>query len=90
MLRGTALGVAALTLGANRTTQAASTPKPPNIVFILADDLGFADVSCYGRPDLKTPNIDGIAARGVRFLQAYSNSAVCTASRTAIITGRYQ
>lgn len=90
MLRGTALGVAALTLGANRTSKSASTPKPPNIVFILADDLGFADVSCYGRPDLKTPNIDGIAARGVRFLQAYSNSAVCTASRTAIITGRYQ
>ena len=90
MLRGTALGVAALTLGASRTTKSASTPRPPNIVFILADDLGFADVSCYGRPDFKTPNIDGIATRGVRFLQAYSNSAVCTASRTAIITGRYQ
>jgi len=64
--------------------------KPPNIVFILADDLGYADVSCYGRPDLKTPNIDSIAARGLRFLQAYANSAVCTATRTALITGRYQ
>jgi len=64
--------------------------KPPNIVFILADDLGYADVSCYGRPDLSTPNIGRIAAQGVRFLQAYANSAVCTATRTALITGRYQ
>jgi arylsulfatase A-like enzyme len=62
----------------------------PNIVFILADDLGFADVSCYGRPDISTPNIDRIASAGVRFLQAYANSAVCTASRAGLITGRYQ
>jgi len=64
--------------------------RPPNIVFFLADDLGFADVACYGRPDLHTPNIDRIAAEGVRFLQAYANSAVCTASRVGLITGRYQ
>ena len=63
---------------------------PPNIVFIMADDLGYADVSCYGRPDLSTPNIDRLAARGMRFLQAYANSAVCSATRTALITGRYQ
>jgi arylsulfatase A-like enzyme len=56
----------------------------------MADDLGYADVSCYGRPDLNTPNIDALAARGVRFLQAYANSAVCSATRTALITGRYQ
>ena len=62
----------------------------PNILFILADDLGYADVSCYGRRDLTTPNIDRIAAEGVRFTQAYANSAVCTASRVALITGRYQ
>jgi len=67
----------------------AQTAKP-NIVFILADDLGYADVSCYGRPDLSTPNIDRIAAGGVRFLQAYANSAVCSATRLALITGRYQ
>src|SRR5260370_30395970 len=65
-------------------------PRPPNIVYIMADDLGYADVSCYGRPDLATPNIDRIAADGVRFLQAYANSAVCTATRAALITGRYQ
>jgi arylsulfatase A-like enzyme len=62
----------------------------PNIVFILADDLGYADLSCYGRRDIATPNIDRIGAEGVRFLQAYANSAVCSATRTALITGRYQ
>src|SRR5712692_7590974 len=63
---------------------------PPNIVFILADDLGYADLSCCGRPDFSTPNIDRIAERGVRFTQAYANSAVCSATRLALITGRYQ
>src|SRR6185295_16371044 len=66
------------------------TARPPNIVFIMADDLGYADVSCYGRPDFSTPNIDRIATKGVRFLQAYANSAVCSATRLALITGRYQ
>src|SRR5579871_2146734 len=65
-------------------------PKPPNIVFIMADDLGYADVGCYGRPELVTPNIDRIAARGVRLTQGYANSAVCSATRLALITGRYQ
>jgi arylsulfatase A-like enzyme len=66
------------------------TPLRPNILFILADDLGYADLSCYGRRDFSTPNIDRIAADGMRFMQAYANSAVCTASRVALITGRYQ
>src|SRR5260370_10966448 len=65
-------------------------PSGPNILFILADDLGYADVSCYGRRDFTTHNIDRIAAEGVRFTQAYANSAVCTASRVVLITGRYQ
>ena len=56
----------------------------------MADDLGDADVGCYGRPDIRTPSIDGIAARGVRFLQGYANSAVCSATRTGLITGCYQ
>ena len=62
----------------------------PNIVFIMADDLGYADVSCNGRREYTTPNIDRIAERGVRFTQAYANSAVCSATRLALITGRYQ
>ena len=65
-------------------------PKQPNIVFIMADDLGYADVGCYGRPELNTPNIDRIAARGARLTQGYANSAVCSATRVALITGRYQ
>jgi arylsulfatase A-like enzyme len=63
---------------------------PPNIVFVMADDLGYADVSCYGRRDYTTPNIDRLAAQGLMFMQAYANSAVCSATRTALITGRYQ
>ena len=65
-------------------------PQQPNIVFIMADDLGYADVGCYGRPELSTPNIDRIAARGARLTQGYANSAVCSATRLALITGRYQ
>ncbi len=64
--------------------------KQPNIVFIMADDLGWADLSCYGREDYATPAIDALAAHGVRFTQAYANSAVCTATRVALMTGRYQ
>src|SRR5437763_6375313 len=89
VLRTTALGSLAMAAGVDDLFGQNRTP-PPNIVYIMADDLGYADVSCYGRPDLKTPNIDRIAAKGVRLLQGYPNSAVCTATRTALITGRYQ
>ena len=68
---------------------AGSTPAP-NILFILADDLGYGDVSCYGRPDFRTPAIDRIAERGVRFTQAYANAAVCSPTRVGLMTGRYQ
>jgi len=80
----------AVALAAGGASARGQDMTKPNIVFILADDLGYADVSCYGRPDLSTPNIDRIARNGVRFLQAYANSAVCTATRVALITGRYQ
>ena len=62
----------------------------PNIVFILADDLGYADVSCYGQRDYTTPNVDRLAIEGLRFTQGYSNSANCSPTRTGLITGRYQ
>src|ERR1051325_8189271 len=61
----------------------------PNIIFILADDLGWGDLSCYGRPDYRTPNIDLLALQGTKFTDAYSASAVCTPTRCAYITGRY-
>src|SRR5271168_3489916 len=70
--------------------QAQTPAPPPNFVYIMADDLGYADLSCYGRRDYSTPNIDRIAAGGMQFMQAYANSAVCSATRTALITGRYQ
>jgi hypothetical protein len=89
LLCNSVLGTAALAAG-GIGAYAQSPPRPPNIIFILADDLGYADVSCYGRRDFTTPNIDRIAARGMRFLQGYANSAVCSASRLALITGRYQ
>jgi arylsulfatase A-like enzyme len=89
VLRTTALGSLALAAGVDNVFSQART-APPNIIYIMADDLGYADVGCYGRPDLRTPNIDRIAARGVRFLQGYANSAVCSATRTGLITGRYQ
>ncbi|MEO6379343.1 MAG: sulfatase-like hydrolase/transferase [Caulobacteraceae bacterium] len=87
----TTLGAAGTSLlpGASRAA-AATRSRKPNIVYIMADDLGYADVSCYGRREYKTPAIDSLAVNGMRFLQAYANSAVCSATRTALITGRYQ
>src|SRR5688572_14569889 len=71
--------------------QASSAAKNlrPNIIFILADDLGWGDLSCYGRPDYRTPHIDSLALHGTRFTDAYSASAVCTPTRCGYITGRY-
>ena len=64
--------------------------RSPNIVFILADDLGYADLGCYGRRDYATPHIDRLALEGLKFTHAYANSPVCSATRTALMTGCYQ
>lgn len=64
-------------------------PVRPNVIFILADDLGWGDLSCYGRPDYRTPNLDLLASQGARFTDAYSASAVCTPTRCGFMTGRY-
>src|SRR5258705_6237220 len=82
-------GAGALALARGAEAVRAAEAKP-NIVFIMADDLGYADVSCYGRREYTTANIDRIAKDGMRFVQGYANSAVCSATRTALITGRYQ
>jgi arylsulfatase A-like enzyme len=70
------------------------TARRPNFVFIVADDLGFADLGCYGGRDASfgrvSPVIDGLAADGLRFTQGYSNSPVCSPTRFALMTGRYQ
>ena len=63
----------------------AQTPaQRPNIIFILADDLGMGDVGCYGQKTIQTPNIDRIAAEGIRFTQAYAGDTVCAPSRCAL------
>ncbi|MCB1125274.1 MAG: sulfatase-like hydrolase/transferase, partial [Verrucomicrobiae bacterium] len=68
----------------------------PNIIFILADDLGYADLGCYGARDAQnrpvdvSPRLDRLAAEGMRFTRAYSNSAVCSPTRFALMTGRWQ
>jgi arylsulfatase A len=63
---------------------------PPNIIFILMDDFGYGDLGCYGGKDIKTPHLDRLAAEGVRFENFYSNAPVCTPTRCAFITGRWQ
>jgi arylsulfatase A-like enzyme len=63
--------------------------KQPNIVFIFADDLGYGDIGSYGATNIRTPNIDRMAAQGAKFDQFYSASPVCTPSRAALLTGRY-
>ena len=66
-----------------------SAQDRPNIIYIMADDLGYADLSGYGRKDFQTPNLDKLASQGVKFTQAYAASALCTPTRTAFMTGRY-
>ncbi|MFM2096376.1 MAG: hypothetical protein RIS70_3500 [Planctomycetota bacterium] len=67
----------------------ATVERPPNVVIIYADDLGYGDLSCYGHPTIHTPNLDRMAAEGMRFTNFYSAAEVCTPSRTALLTGRY-
>jgi arylsulfatase A-like enzyme len=83
-----ALGTAAL--GAAGPVFGQATGRKPNVLYIMADDLGYADLSCYGRRDYTTPVLDRLAAEGMMFMHAYANSAVCTATRVGLITGRYQ
>lgn len=68
---------------------AAEKAKRPNILFIFIDDMGYADPSCFGNPDIETPNIDRLALEGVRLTQFYVNSPVCSPSRVAMTTGQY-
>jgi len=65
-------------------------PSRPNLIVILADDMGYGDIGCYGSPDVPTPHIDSLAKNGTRFTDAYVSCAVCSPSRVALLTGRYQ
>ncbi|MGF1636333.1 MAG: arylsulfatase [Cyclobacteriaceae bacterium] len=63
------------------------SPKPPNIIYMLADDLGYGDLGCYGQEFIKTPRIDKMAREGMKFMQHYSGSAVCAPARSSLMTG---
>jgi arylsulfatase A-like enzyme len=82
--------MSSVALAAARPAFGRAPARKPNFLFIMADDLGYADLSCYGRRDYRTPVLDALAAQGIRFTHAYANSAVCTATRVALATGRYQ
>src|SRR5271157_1849523 len=64
-------------------------PRQTNIVWILADDLGYGDVGCYGQKQIQTPNIDKLAAEGIRFTQCYAGCTVCAPSRCCLMTGMH-
>jgi len=78
---------AALIIFAIATTHAA--PTKPNIVFILADDLGYRELGCYGQEKIRTPNIDRLASQGMRFTRHYSGAPVCAPSRCVLMTGQH-
>ncbi|MFR9668103.1 MAG: arylsulfatase, partial [Rikenellaceae bacterium] len=82
-------GAMGATTMATSCTQSGAVPSRPNIIYILADDLGYGDTGCYGADKIKTPNIDQLASEGRRFTDAHSASAVSTPSRYAILTGEY-
>jgi len=86
-LRLAGLGTAAFVGGCRSAARAAAAAKPPNIVLIMLDDMGFSDVGCYGG-EVRTPHIDGLAERGVRFTHFY-NAARCCPTRASLLTGLY-
>jgi len=77
-------------LGASQPVSHGSGGKKPNIIIILADDLGYGDLSCYGSKIINTPNIDALAAGGLRFTDFHSNGPMCSPTRASLLTGRYQ
>jgi arylsulfatase A-like enzyme len=84
------VAAASTALTAAKSWSNAPSATRPNFLLIIADDMGWADVACYGRDDVNTPAVDSLARAGLKFQQAYANSSVCTPSRVALMTGRYQ
>ena len=84
---GTAVATTAVA-GSGGLVSPSAAPRP-NVLFILADDMGYGDLSCYGRPDYQTPVLDALAKQGIRFTDNYAAAPVCTPTRCAYITGRY-
>jgi len=86
-LKSAGLGASALVL--TRRNVRPWQERPPNIILILADDLGYAELGCYGQKRIKTPNIDRMAREGIRFTSCYSGSPVCAPSRCVLLTGKH-
>ena len=84
-----ASAVSTIILSSIAVAPASADQRPPNVVLIFADDLGYGDLGCYGATKVQTPNIDRLAKEGRRFTDAHSASAVCTPSRYALLTGEY-
>src|SRR5215216_5358212 len=86
-MRPAALALALLTLPFPASAQAPA--RPPNVVYIMADDLGWTDLGCQGSKYYRTPNLDRLASAGVRFTTAYSACTVCSPTRASVLTGQY-
>src|SRR5210317_1446886 len=87
-LAAASLAIPGCANGYQRSAGKASADKP-NFVIIFADDQGYQDVGCFGSPNIKTPNLDGMAAEGMKFTDFYSACSVCSPSRAALMTGCY-
>jgi len=79
--------IGAIGLYAGLASCAGSVKTKPNIIFILADDLGYGDLGCYGQQQVQTPNLDRMALQGMRFTDCYAGSTVCAPSRCSLMTG---
>ncbi len=88
-LRVAGVASAAFGAGLSFASKAAGKDLPPNVILIVSDDQGTVDMGCYGAKDLITPNMDRLAARGIRFTQFYVGAPICSPSRAALMTGRY-
>src|SRR5438067_5287155 len=84
---GTSFLVPAVLAALAAAPAGAAEAQRPNIIFILADDLGYGDLGCYGQQQIRTPHLDRMAAEGMRFTQFYAGSTVCAPSRCALMTG---
>jgi hypothetical protein len=89
-LAGGASLLAALAMAPAASQAQVGDAARPNVVFIMTDDVGYGDIGSYGGPDIRTPNIDGLARDGTRFSDFYANAPSCTPTRSGFITGRYQ
>ena len=89
-MRILAIALVLVSTAVTHAGQPTSVSRGPNVVLIITDDVGYGDIGSYGAPDIKTPNIDALAASGVRFTDFYANGSSCSPTRAGLISGRYQ